>query len=135
MGNSLNLTDENKQEIQTDSTDRLGSVLHSLNAANSISEEVNWQTELWPGTTVEEVIGALVEAEEAATLSPRESKGATIDRESVICSEFDDHYHHSKSGYYTTCGSDFNPHHAVSIERNKAKRLGFTPCQDCGLED
>lgn len=63
MTNSLDLTDERKREIQRDSTERLEFVLESLNDADEISDEVDWQIELWRGCTVEEVIGALVEAE------------------------------------------------------------------------
>lgn len=64
-----------------------------------------------------------------------EGSSQPIDRERVVCSEFDEDYHRSKSGYYTECGSDFNPHHAARIERNKAERLGFTPCLECGFDD
>lgn len=63
MADSLDLTDERKREIQRDSTDRLEFVLESLNDADELSSDVDWQTELWSGCTVEEVLGALVEAE------------------------------------------------------------------------
>jgi len=53
----------------------------------------------------------------------------------VIISAEGTHYHRPKKGFYTQCGADFNPHHAVTIERQKAERLGYRPCEECGLED
>lgn len=58
----LKLTDEKKRKLRTDRTDRLDYVLSSLEEAEQISEDVDWDTELWGNCTVEEVIGALVEA-------------------------------------------------------------------------
>lgn len=55
--------------------------------------------------------------------------------QTVIVSEFDDHFHLSKRGFFTECRADFNPHHAVSLPRNKAERLGYDPCSECGLHE
>ncbi|MCG1002889.1 MULTISPECIES: hypothetical protein [Halobacterium] len=63
MTDSLDLTESKRDKLQGDSTDRLGYVLQSLHEADEISDDVDWETELWDGCTVEEVIGALVEAE------------------------------------------------------------------------
>ena len=50
----------------------------------------------------------------------------------VVVSEYDsDYYHESKKGFYTECGSDFNPHHATNIEVGRAAKLGYDPCPDC----
>lgn len=54
-------------------------------------------------------------------------------REMVIVSAFEDTYHRSKSGFYSKCGSDFNPHHAATIERSKAEKLEYKSCSECGF--
>lgn len=60
----LELTDERRERLQNDSTDRLAYVLRSLDETDRIADDVDWDTELWDDCTVEEVIGALVESEE-----------------------------------------------------------------------
>ena len=63
MARELDLTDERKVQLQTDGTDRFGAVLSALDEAEKLHEDVEWRTQLVDGVTVEEVIGALVEAE------------------------------------------------------------------------
>lgn len=42
---------------------RLQYVLKSLAAAEELSNDLTWQTELWDGVTVEELLGALIESD------------------------------------------------------------------------
>lgn len=57
------LDDLEKKKIATGPTKRLEYILKTLNEADELNGPLCWQTELWEGCTVEELLGGLIEAE------------------------------------------------------------------------
>jgi len=51
------------ENISSGSTDRLEFVLERLSEANSLENDLVWQSEIWNDVTVEELLGALIEAD------------------------------------------------------------------------
>lgn len=61
-------TDSSLEELGVDnirfwSTKRLKYVLEKLDEADELSRELVWKSELWENVTVEEMLGALIEAD------------------------------------------------------------------------
>lgn len=57
------LDDLARANIDRASTKRLEYILSSLDEADELNGPLCWQTEIWDGCTIEELIGALIEAE------------------------------------------------------------------------
>lgn len=57
------LDDLGVENISTTSTSRLEYVLESLDDADQLKNELAWRSELWAGVSVEELLGALIEAD------------------------------------------------------------------------
>lgn len=57
------LDDLEKENIWKHSTERLEYVLGTLNTSNELNEDLHWRVEIWPDCTIEELLGALIEAE------------------------------------------------------------------------
>lgn len=57
------LDDLGAENISPGSTDRLEFVLEQLAEAAELSDGLDWQSRLWGSVTVEELLGALIEAD------------------------------------------------------------------------
>lgn len=57
------LDDLEPENIGIGSTERLEYVLEKLDEADELSRDLVWQSELWENVTVEELLGALIEAD------------------------------------------------------------------------
>lgn len=57
------LDDLEPENISAGSTKRLEYVLDQLAEAGELNDGLDWQTKLWPDVTIEELLGALIEAD------------------------------------------------------------------------
>lgn len=57
------LDDLEKEKISKTSTYRLQYVIDSLDRADDLNGDLTWQTKIWGGCTIEELLGGLIEAE------------------------------------------------------------------------
>lgn len=57
------LDDLEAGNVTPGSTDRLEFVLEQLNEAEELADGLDWQSRVWESVTVEELLGALIEAD------------------------------------------------------------------------